>query len=386
MDWSTHKCNSPVVSQGKCGSCWAFSTIGTVEFAHCVGSGNLLILSQQQLVSCDKTNGGCSGGNTANAIEFMQGGACLASDYPYTSGGDGYTGSCRAGCSKKALTLGDTMHTSGEASLMKVLNTQVTTVSVEAGNAVWQNYKSGVVTQCPGSSSDHAVIAVGYGTSKDGIDYFKIKNSWGSQWGENGYINLQRGRGDRGMCNVAEDISYPEVNDTPVTKRPLTTLPPSPPSGNEMQDQLTDQTNKIRAAHGLKPLKWNTTVASDLQRWAASCPGNQYGGVQGWQNMVSFQPCNGNCRQLVGPAWSFYSRRESLWNYDTNRCRDGKWGTCGFFSNMMSPAVTSFGCGWSQCANGDFVWCNYLTPDDSSVIPRLQGGVTKNELKAILIA
>ncbi|KAF0719783.1 hypothetical protein As57867_000781, partial [Aphanomyces stellatus] len=386
MDWSTHKCNPPVVSQGQCGSCWAFSTVGTVEIAHCLGSGELLDLSQQQVVSCDKHNLGCNGGYPAAAIDFMQDGVCLASDYPYTSGDDGYTGSCKTSCTKKALALGDTIQTSGEASLTKVLNKQPATVIVESGNPVWQNYKSGVVTQCPGYGSDHAVIAIGYGTSKDGIDFFKIKNSWGAQWGDNGYIYLQRGssRPDRGMCNVAEAISYPEVNDTP--PRPLTTLPPSPPSGNEMQDQLTDQTNNIRAAHGLKPLKWNSTVASDLQRWASSCPGNQFGGVQGWQNLVGFQPCDGHCRKVVGAAWSFYSRQETLWNYDSNQCRDGNWANCAFFSNSMSPAATSFGCGWSQCANGNYVWCNYLTPDDKSVIPRIQNGIAKYQLKASLIA
>ncbi|KAH9160791.1 hypothetical protein AeNC1_018953, partial [Aphanomyces euteiches] len=94
-------------------------------------------------------------------------------------------------------------------------------VVVEAGNEVWRNYKSGVVTQCPGKQSDHAVIAVGYGTSTH--DYFKIKNSWGAQWGDSGYIYLQRGVGGKGMCNVVEGISFPTLTGTSPT-----TAPPSP--------------------------------------------------------------------------------------------------------------------------------------------------------------
>ncbi|KAF0702636.1 hypothetical protein As57867_007736, partial [Aphanomyces stellatus] len=99
------------------------------------------------------------------------------------------TGTCNSSCNKKQLSLGKTKQTSGESSLMTVLNTQPATVVVEAGNSVWRNYKSGIVSQCPGSQSDHAVIAVGYG-SKNG-DFFKIKNSWGAQWGDNGYIYLK---------------------------------------------------------------------------------------------------------------------------------------------------------------------------------------------------
>ncbi|KAF0691470.1 hypothetical protein As57867_017259, partial [Aphanomyces stellatus] len=114
---------------------------------------------------------------------------------------------------------------------MTVLNTQPATVVVEAGNSVWRNYKSGIVSQCPGSQSDHAVIAVGYG-SKNG-DFFKIKNSWGAQWGDNGYIYLKRGGGGKGMCNVVEGISYPELSGSPKpTSNSPTSYSPKPTSGS----------------------------------------------------------------------------------------------------------------------------------------------------------
>ncbi|KAF0713102.1 hypothetical protein As57867_004503, partial [Aphanomyces stellatus] len=404
MDWSTSKCNPPVQNQGQCGSCWAFSTVGTAEFAHCLATGELLSLSEQQVVSCDSHSYGCDGGFPAGAIDYMaQTGVCLSADYPYTSGKSGNSGSCNSSCSKRQLSLGATQQISGESSLLTVLNTQPVTVVVEAGNPVWQNYHSGVVTQCPGAQSDHAVIAVGYGTSTG--DFWKIKNSWGAQWGENGYIYLQRGVGGRGMCNVAEGISYPKLDGspgptsnqppapssitpapytnrptnsptpvpmstiptqapkttrstlqptkkpTPSTKRPqpstkkpqpsistpppspktsvYTSTPPSPPSGNSMQDQLIAQTNKIRAAHGLSPVTWDATLATKMQSWAASCPGFQHGGPSGWQNLATNTPCGSgkkDCNSIVGAAWMWYDQEETKWNYDSNQCNGG-WAT-----------------------------------------------------------
>ncbi|KAF0685480.1 hypothetical protein As57867_022568, partial [Aphanomyces stellatus] len=205
---SSHKCNPPVKNQGQCGSCWAFSTVGTVEAAHCLTSGEVVDLSEQQVVSCSTNGGsmGCNGGFPPSAIDWMQQGVCLQKDWPYA----GQTGSCNKNCQKKKLSIGKTVQTSGESSLQSALTKQPVTVVVEAGNAVWRNYKGGVVTQCPGSHSDHAVIAVGFGSSTG--QYFKIKNSWGAQWGENGYIYLQRGVGGKGMCNVAEGVSYPQLS------------------------------------------------------------------------------------------------------------------------------------------------------------------------------
>ncbi|KAG9400930.1 hypothetical protein AC1031_009652 [Aphanomyces cochlioides] len=207
VDWSTHKCSSPVKNQGQCGSCWAFSTIGTTEFAHCLATGELLDLSEQQVVNCETNSKGCIGGYTLKALDFERQGVCTEESFPYTSGSSGQAGSCQSSCEKKKLTVGETGHTTGEASLVTVLNSQPATVAVSSSNEVWRNYKSGVVTQCPDGPLDHAVIAVGYDKTS-----IKIKNSWGAQWGDNGYIYLQRGGGgDKGMCGVAQDIVYPKV-------------------------------------------------------------------------------------------------------------------------------------------------------------------------------
>ncbi|ETV69657.1 hypothetical protein H257_14681 [Aphanomyces astaci] len=198
-DWSTSKCNSPITNQGSCGSCWAFASIGTVETAHCIATGELLDLSEQQLVSCDKKNSGCNGGNPLPAIDWMQQGVCTEESYPYKSGKGSQSGTCQTSCTKKKLSIGKTKRTTGESSLMTVLQSQAAAVAVESGNAVWRNYKSGIVSQCPGGQADHAVIAVGYND-----EYFKIKNSWGTEWGEKGYIYLKRGMSSKGVCNPAD--------------------------------------------------------------------------------------------------------------------------------------------------------------------------------------
>ncbi|RHY08522.1 hypothetical protein DYB36_012634, partial [Aphanomyces astaci] len=218
VDWSTSKCNTPISNQGQCGSCWAFATIGAVESAHCIATGELLNLSEQQVLSCftSGSNRGCNGGSTEQAIDWVQQGVCTEESYPYTSG-KGQTGTCQASCTKKKLSIGKTKNTSGERSLMTVLESQPAAAYVESANAVWRNYKGGIVSQCPGAETDHAVTVVGYGTSTSKDEYFKIKNSWGAQWGDKGYIYLKRGMNEKGVCNIAEAISYPELTGSSLT-------------------------------------------------------------------------------------------------------------------------------------------------------------------------
>ncbi|ETV90417.1 hypothetical protein H310_14803 [Aphanomyces invadans] len=154
--------------------------------AHCLASGELLDLSEQQVTSCS-TNG-CNSGYEDTAIDYLVStGVCLERDFPYTSGTTGLTGSCANSCTKKKLSIGATVLVHGESATVAALNNQPVSVAVEAGNSVWMNYRSGVVSQCPGANSDHAVIAVGYDTSS-----IKIRNSWSANWGEAGHIRLKR--------------------------------------------------------------------------------------------------------------------------------------------------------------------------------------------------
>ncbi|KDO33340.1 hypothetical protein SPRG_02147 [Saprolegnia parasitica CBS 223.65] len=205
IDWTTSACMSPVRDQGVCGSCWAFAAVGAVEAAHCLVTNSLVDFSEQQLVSCASSAGyGCRGGWPNLALDYIaQTGLCTEAAFPYASGSTGKNGRCKNNCSKTKVLVGKSVNIQGEGALQTALDKQPVTVVVEAGNNVWRNYKSGVVQSCPGAQSDHAVLAVGYGT-KDGVQHFKIKNSWGASWGESGYIYLQRGVAGKGMCNVAE--------------------------------------------------------------------------------------------------------------------------------------------------------------------------------------
>jgi len=215
-DWRDFGVVSDVKDQGKCGSCWTFSTTGAVEAHQAILSGQApLILSEQQLIDCaqDFDNHGCSGGLPSHAFEYIKyaGGLQYEADYAY----EAKDGECR---------------TKGEAPRVKV---EYGSYNITLGdeeelkNAIWQfgpvsvafqvasdfrNYKTGVYDSkiCKNSTQDvnHAVLAVGYGTTEDGVDYWIVKNSWNSQWGDKGYFKIKRGVN---MCGIAVCNSFPNL-------------------------------------------------------------------------------------------------------------------------------------------------------------------------------
>ncbi|RHY55580.1 hypothetical protein DYB38_003964 [Aphanomyces astaci] len=212
VDWST-RCNPPVREQGECLSCWAHAAVGVAEAAHCIATGNLLSLSVQQVTSCSTKGGsaGCNTGFPSYAIDYAAEGLCLDSAWPYR----GQTGTCNNQCTKQRLAIGASARTSGESGLLNALYNQPVVVAVASANNVWKNYVRGVVSACPAARSDHAAIAVGY----DGQSY-KIKNSWGTRWGDGGYIYLRANAGGRGTCNVAEYVFFPKLGASPYQPKP----------------------------------------------------------------------------------------------------------------------------------------------------------------------
>lgn len=203
VDWVKNGAVNPIKNQGQCGSCWAFSTVGTLESAYQISTGQLYSLAEQQLVDCDRNNDGCSGGwpHTAYDRYYSSAGVCSESSYQYTA----RDGSCRASSCDVVLPRGTvTGHQNvGQtaSSLKSALASQPVSVTVNAGQL--QFASNGVVTgQCQGEIN-HAVIAVGYGT--DGLDYFKIRNSWGTNWGEAGYIRLAQNGGSEGTACLLQD-------------------------------------------------------------------------------------------------------------------------------------------------------------------------------------
>jgi hypothetical protein len=214
VDWRSKGAVTPVKNQAQCGSCWAFSTTGSLEGAWQIASGHLLSLSEQQLVDCSSSfgNQGCGGGLMDNAFKYAESAAmCTEDSYPY----EAKNGVCRAtGCTQgipqggvvgfKDVAKADTQ------ALMDAVAQQPVSVAIEADRAIFQLYSGGVISGICGTTLDHGVLVVGYGT-EDGKDYWLVKNSWGAGWGEQGYVKLLRGKSGVGECGIKSDASYPVV-------------------------------------------------------------------------------------------------------------------------------------------------------------------------------
>eukprot|EP00118_Oscarella_pearsei_P006144 m.27935 g.27935 ORF g.27935 m.27935 type:complete len:342 (+) comp30477_c0_seq1:26-1051(+) len=214
VDWRKKGVVTPVKNQGNCGSCWTFSTTGAVESHHAIATGNLESLSEQQLVDCAVhfDNHGCEGGLPSQAFEYIHynGGIELESEYPYSAEDH----ACRFNSSKVAATVKSSFNiTEGDeqeiAKSVAFKGPVSIAFDVVAG---FQSYKEGVYKseKCSNGtqSVNHAVLVVGYGTTSDGVDYWIVKNSWGTKFGMNGYFWIERGVN---MCGLAVCASYPIV-------------------------------------------------------------------------------------------------------------------------------------------------------------------------------
>lgn len=192
-----------VKDQGYCGSCWAFSATEQIE-SDSIRLGLLTTndtLSTEQIVQCDTTDDGCGGGNTETAFEYVRtaGGIESESDYPYTSYYD-YTGSCNSNSMKYKVTVAEYYSLSSEESMIThMFSTGPISVCLDASS--WSSYVSGIITTC-GMDVDHCVQAVGINLEEN---YWIVRNSWGTEWGNEGYIWLKTGSN---MCNIAYDPNF----------------------------------------------------------------------------------------------------------------------------------------------------------------------------------
>ncbi|KAH7524152.1 cysteine proteinase 15A [Ziziphus jujuba] len=219
FDWRDHGAVTPVKDQGSCGSCWSFSTTGALEGAHFLTTGELVSLSEQQLVDCDHEcdpeeygacDAGCNGGLMTTAFEYIlkAGGVEREKDYPYT-GTD--RGSCKFDKSKIVASVSNFSVVSLDEEQIAANLVQNGPLAVGINAVFMQTYIGGV--SCPyicGRHLDHGVLLVGYGSAgfapirlKD-KPYWIIKNSWGASWGEDGYYKICRGRN---VCGVDSMVS-----------------------------------------------------------------------------------------------------------------------------------------------------------------------------------
>jgi len=183
IDWSTKGAVTPIKNQGQCGSCWAFSTTGSVEGAYFLSKGSLQSFSEQQLVDCSTSYGnqGCNGGLMNLSFFYIKdNGITLESKYPYKGVGS----TCKYNVADKAWTISDCTEVTedNEQSLLGAIAKNPVSVAIQANHLSFQLYKKGVYTGNCGTNLDHGVLAVGYGTLS-GRKYFRVKNSWGRTWG-----------------------------------------------------------------------------------------------------------------------------------------------------------------------------------------------------------
>ena len=214
VDWIKKNAVTPVKNQGNCGSCWSFSATGAIEGAWAIKYDKLFSLSEQQMIDCSRSYGnfGCQGGEMESAFKYaIESPLCTEEDDPYVAQNRECNNlDCTPVVNLTAcnyLTPNDQLH------MKEVVFKQPVSVAIEADASIFQFYSGGVITdETCGTNLNHGVLVVGYGIENN-IPYWLVKNSWGEEWGDYGYVKILRSdnSNDKGICGIAMDPSIPIV-------------------------------------------------------------------------------------------------------------------------------------------------------------------------------
>jgi len=210
-DWRTKGAVTAIKNQGQCGSCWSFSTTGSTEGCHFLTTKKLVSLSEQNLMDCSTSQGnqGCDGGLMTQAMDYIisNKGIDTESSYPYTA----QDGTCHYKAANSGATLKSYINVNqgDENDLQDKVYLGPTSVAIDASHSSFQFYSSGVYNEpdCSSTQLDHGVLAIGWGTAS-GSDYWLVKNSWGTDWGLQGYIWMTRNGNNQ--CGIATMATLPQ--------------------------------------------------------------------------------------------------------------------------------------------------------------------------------
>ncbi|CAI2375194.1 unnamed protein product [Moneuplotes crassus] len=206
---------NPVVNQGACGGCYAFSAAAVVEGMLFNFGKGLMKYSEQEIIDCSEAYGNarCNGGHFTQGFDFLHENLfCTDKEYPYTAGAEDECKYSTCDDLDHEITVREyfSVPENSALSLKESLTYNIIGAGVGADSEIFQFYKSGIVNdKACGNNNNHAITVVGHGI-EDGVDYFIIRNSWGADWGEEGYIRLGTSfEEDKGVCGILQDLAFP---------------------------------------------------------------------------------------------------------------------------------------------------------------------------------
>lgn len=214
FDWREHGVVTDIKNQSICGSCWAFAAVAALESHYAIATGKLLSLSEQELVDCSELSNGCVGGRVSNAFKYLvEYGVSTEAEYPY----ENKQGQCRSGnmeMSEVRMKGFATLKGDEEALKRAVIRFGPIAIDMNITPLTFTFYSEGIYddSECDGTTINHSLLVVGYGTDeKTGLDFWILKNSWSKDWGEEGYMRIARNKG--GICGLDQRKYFPLLDD-----------------------------------------------------------------------------------------------------------------------------------------------------------------------------